>query len=67
MAIGHLGKGLHSIQDKYAHRNWDTGFFEWSVHPKWYDDWNDPRNKTASKLTEIKTKKYLMRFIQLTR
>jgi len=53
-AIGHLGKGLHSIQDKYA-------------HPAWYDDWNDPRNRNASQLTEIKTKKYLMRFIQLTR
>jgi len=26
VATEHLGKGLHSIQDKYAHRNWDTGF-----------------------------------------
>lgn len=47
-ALGHLGKGLHSLQDKYAHKDWDTGVLGKERHPAWYDDWNDPRNKEAA-------------------
>ncbi|GBD99841.1 tRNA nuclease WapA precursor [bacterium BMS3Abin07] len=61
-ALGHLGKGLHSLQDKYAHRGWDTGLLELIKHPEWYDDWHDPRNVEAARQTEIKSKEYLERF-----
>ncbi|UCD36021.1 MAG: hypothetical protein JSU90_04090 [Nitrospiraceae bacterium] len=66
-AWGHLGKGLHSIQDKYAHRDWNTGFYGAAAHPLWYDDWYDPRNMTAARLTEVDTKKYINKFLLLTR
>jgi RHS repeat-associated protein len=65
-ALGHLGKGLHSIQDKFAHRDWSTGLFGVDPHPEWYDIWNDPRNKIARELTEKGTKHYLNLYLQLT-
>ncbi|MHC4676619.1 MAG: RHS repeat domain-containing protein [Planctomycetota bacterium] len=64
-ALGNLGKGLHSIQDKYAHRDWDTGLFGFRRHPEWFDIWNDPRNTKAREITEMETKGYLRAFLQL--
>jgi RHS repeat-associated protein len=61
-ALGHLGKGLHSIQDKYAHRGWNTGVGGTIRHPAWFDDWHDPRNKDAAEATEKASKDYLRRF-----
>ena len=61
-ALGHLGKGLHSLQDKYAHRDWDTGFWGAEEHPGWYDDWSDNRNKAAAENTRKATLDYLRRF-----
>jgi RHS repeat-associated protein len=65
-AYGHLGKGLHSLQDKSAHRDWNTGILGWEPHPSWYDDWNDPRNTLARELTVNSTKNYLLFFLLLT-
>jgi len=65
-AFGHLGKGLHSIQDKIAHGDWDTGWHGFNPHPAWYDVWDDPRNSLARELTEQITKEYLIRFQKLT-
>jgi RHS repeat-associated protein len=65
-AYGHLGKGLHSIQDKIAHRDWDTGVFGMRRHPDWYDSWSDPRNASAREVTEQITKEYIYRFLRLT-
>lgn len=66
-ALGHLGKGLHSLQDKYAHRDWDTGPAGAEAHPGWYDKWNDSRNSAAAEATERATKIYLDQFIMDTR
>jgi hypothetical protein len=66
-ALMHLGKGLHSIQDQYAHRDWNTGATGVIRHPTWYDDWTNPTNKQAAESTEKATKKYLQRFKELTR
>jgi RHS repeat-associated protein len=66
-ALGHLGKGLHSLQDKYAHRNWDTGILEKRRHPDWYDDWNDPRNKEAAEATRKATIEYFRKFLEFTK
>jgi hypothetical protein len=65
-ALGHLGKGMHSIQDKFAHRDWDSGFFGFDPHPEWYDAWDDPRNKLARELTEKETYNYLNKYFRLT-
>ena len=65
-AYGHLGKGLHSIQDFYAHRDWETGWSGMKRHPDWYDAWNDPRNNFARQQTENMTKSYLSLFQSLT-
>jgi RHS repeat-associated protein len=66
-AYGHLGKGLHSIQDKIAHRDWNTGLIGWDRHPNWYDDWDDPRNALNRSLTEAATKQYMELFLSLRR
>jgi hypothetical protein len=50
-ALGHIGKGLHSIQDMFAHRDWDTGLLGVNRHPQWYDDWNESRNSQARAFT----------------
>ena len=65
-ALGRLGMGLHSLQDKFAHRDWNTGPAGASAHPLWYDNWHDSRNLTAVMLTKEATKNYLNRFIKLT-
>ena len=65
-ALMRLGKGLHSLQDIYAHRDWDTGPIGIEPHPGWYDYWNDPRNKCANELTEAATKAYLNEFVRRT-
>jgi RHS repeat-associated protein len=65
-AFGHLGKGLHSVQDIIAHRDFDTGWHGIYRHPEWYDLWRDPRNESARELTERATKNYLIRFLNLT-
>ncbi len=62
-AIGHLGKGLHSVQDKWSHRDWYTGWHGWNPHPSWYDSWTDPRNGVAREQTEVSTKQYLQLFL----
>ena len=45
-AAQHFGLGLHSRQDKSAHRNWPTGgdWSGWIAHPAWWDDWYDEEN-----------------------
>ena len=65
-AFRHLGKGLHSIQDKIAHGDWDTGWHGMTVHPDWFDVWSDPRNRSDRELTEKATKEYILRFLNLT-
>jgi len=62
-ALGRLGKGLHSLQDYFAHRDWGPGPLGLNAHPSWYDDWDDLRNKCATEGTEEATKAYLKRFI----
>jgi len=66
-ALGHIGKGLHSIQDYFAHGDWDTGAFGTNWHPSWYDDWNDRRNMKARERTELATKEYLRNFLKAIR
>jgi RHS repeat-associated protein len=63
-ALGHLGKGLHSLQDKFAHRDWDTGIIGTNRHPDWYDKWNDPRNKEAAENTTRASLNYLRSFME---
>jgi len=65
-ALGHLGKGLHSIQDMFAHRDWDPGFFGMDPHPPWYDVWDDPRNASFREQVERATNDYLMLYRKLT-
>ncbi|MBL7047939.1 MAG: hypothetical protein ISR96_00215 [Nitrospira sp.] len=65
-ALGHLGKGLHSIQDTYAHRDWNTEFFGMTQHPEWYDTWSDSRNSEAAASTRQATDNYLKHFLSLT-
>ena len=65
VAYGYLGRGLHSIQDKFAHRDWETGWHGLYEHPPWYDSWNDPKNQLARELTEIATKDYISQFLLL--
>lgn len=66
LALAHIGRGLHSIQDIYAHRDWDTGITGRNRHPDWYDDWDDSRNECAAQRTEQATMFYLREFIRLT-
>jgi RHS repeat-associated protein len=63
-ALGHIGKGLNSLQDIFAHRAWDTGSFGWNAHPPRYDDWNDPTNNRAADSTQMATKIYLKEFLK---
>ena len=63
-AFGALGRGLHSIQDKFAHHDWNTGPFGLRQHPSWFDNFTDPRNLQAQIDTETATKKYILRFRQ---
>ena len=40
-SVRDLGRGLHPIQDFYAHGNWRVWFFPSPIplfHPEWYDD-----------------------------
>jgi hypothetical protein len=62
MAYIALGRGLHSIQDKYAHRDWDTGLLGVNIHPMWYDDVNDPRNRQELSDTRNESISYINRF-----
>ena len=66
LALAHLGKGLHSVQDIFGHRDWNTGFMGWDPHPEWYDEWGDPRNRIASLQAEEATKNFLKDFMKLT-
>jgi RHS repeat-associated protein len=66
-ALGELGRGLHSKQDREAHGAWDTGLIGMRPHPNWFDDWHDPRNKESAAATERSSKEYLKKFIELTR
>ncbi|MHB8894694.1 MAG: hypothetical protein ACYC99_05880 [Candidatus Geothermincolia bacterium] len=63
-AIGHLGKGLHSVQDYDPHRDWDTGSLGWYRHPDWYDVWDDPRNEEVRKSIEERSLEYLRRYLR---
>jgi hypothetical protein len=39
-----FGRGLHSLQDRSAHRDWPWGdgtWFPWVQHPGWWDAWLD--------------------------
>jgi large repetitive protein len=65
-AYKYIGMGLHSLQDYFAHRGWDTGK-GFDQHPAWYDDVNDPRNKIPLLHTELTTKKYLISLLRLIR
>ena len=65
-AYGHLGRGLHSLQDLYAHRDWDTGWHGFDPHPGWYDDWSDSRNRSARQQTADRSIQYLNLFRSLT-
>ena len=58
-----VGRGLHSIQDRYAHRNWDVGPLGIRIHPLWYDNWDDSRNAAARVSTENGTRSHLNSFI----
>jgi len=62
-AFGRLGKGLHSLQDYYAHRDWDPGFAGINPHPSWYDEWYDTRNNKTATMTQIESLKYIKNFI----
>ncbi len=62
-AFGRLGKGLHSLQDYYAHHDWDPGFVGINPHPSWYDEWYDTRNNKAAIMTQIESIKYIKIFI----
>ena len=64
-ALGHLGKGLHSLQDKYAHRDWDTGAFYAKEHPDWFDKWNNSLNNEAKEATNKTTIEYLKNFLEI--
>jgi RHS repeat-associated protein len=66
VAYSYLGRGLHSIQDKFAHRDWNTGMSGWGRHPDWYDIWSDPKNELARKLTENASINYIHLFQMLT-
>ena len=55
-----LGRGLHSVQDKYAHMGWVPLL----PHPDWYDDAGIRRGSLSA--TEMATKSYLRQFIQGT-
>lgn len=63
-ALKHLGRGLHSVQDYFAHREWDTGPLGISRHPSAYDVWDDPSNADVRQQTEAATKAYLNNFIK---
>ena len=52
-----LGRGLHSVQDKYAHMAWIPII----RHPSWYDD--ATLRKDALSNTEKATKEYLQLFL----
>jgi RHS repeat-associated protein len=66
IALSHVGRGLHSLQDLHAHRDWNTGFFGWDIHPGWYDVWDDPRNAQARAMTQRYTQNYLREFMRKT-
>jgi hypothetical protein len=61
-ALIHIGRGLHSLQDKYVHRDWDTGALGIKAHPSWYDKWNYSINNIASEKTRQESLKYLRLF-----
>lgn len=65
-AFRHVGKGAHSIYDKFPHRDWDTGLLGINRHPDWYDSWSDPRNELAREQTEKAAKEYILLFLKLT-
>lgn len=65
-AFSILGRGLHSLQDKFAHRDWNTGPFGKNIHPAWYDSVTDPRNAQALINTENATKDYISKFKNAT-
>ncbi len=58
-ALKILGRGLHSIQDKYAHMRWKPLW----IHPDWYDD-ADYRKKELARTREA-TYSYLLKFREL--
>ncbi|MBA3030311.1 MAG: RHS repeat-associated core domain-containing protein [Desulfobacteraceae bacterium] len=65
-ALGRLGMGLHSLQDFYAHKDWDTGILRSIPHPPSYDWWNFELNAEAKRLTKEATMNYLKEFKRLT-
>jgi RHS repeat-associated protein len=64
-AYDSLGRGLHSLQDKYAHGNWDNENNPNTPHPLWWDDWQ--RRPELHAAVEQATKDYLRQFIQQIR
>jgi len=69
-ALDTLGRGMHSLQDFYAHRDWDPSVPygpDWRAHPNWYDDAHDPRNRDALENTHNATIAYMEEFIKAIR
>jgi len=64
-AYKEVGRGLHSLQDFYAHGAY--GLDQWPTitkpHLGYYDDWDDPRKSQDAYWTEKSTKLYLQRFM----
>jgi len=63
-ALTALGRGLHSLQDKFAHRDWNTGPYGWDPHPREYDQVSSQINRKENALrnTAKATRDYMLKF-----
>jgi len=63
-ALTALGRGLHSLQDKFAHRDWDTGPYGIDKHPPEYDEVSSQINRKENALrnTAKATRDYFLKF-----
>jgi RHS repeat-associated protein len=60
-----LGRGLHSIQDKFAHGDWDNDHHPWKYHGDWMDNWQGRPDVHGP--VERATKAYLQYFLNMVR
>ena len=62
-AYEHLGQGLHSLQDRCAHKNWDNEPHPYKWHGPGMDDWS---KKTPEEKCEVEAlaKNYLKEFLE---
>ncbi|MBI4454589.1 MAG: SMP-30/gluconolactonase/LRE family protein [Acidobacteria bacterium] len=60
-----LGRGLHSIQDKYSHGNWDNEHHPFRYHGSELDDWSG-RDAATRRAVERATDDYLQQFLNAT-